>query len=167
MLSRLCRMLVPARITLLVPLCIVLCMLPVVQAEPRPEAYWAVPDHYAEVRTALQAARWPMALEALQQLSHRMPSVTDEAEFHNLMGFTLRQSGPQHLGRAVAHYQQALRFDPGHVQAREYLGQAFLMQGRADLAREQLGLIEKYCKGQQCPAWEALHHAIQVHAGRP
>jgi predicted Zn-dependent protease len=133
-------------------------------AEPRPEAYWSGPDHYAQAREALQSRQWSHALELLQRLSHQMPSVTDEAEFHNLTGFALRQNNPSKLPDAIDHYQQALRIDPAHVQAREYLGQAYLMQGRADLAEEQLQRIEHHCLGRLCDSWRRLRAAIDAAA---
>lgn len=132
------------------------------QAEPRPEAYGSIPDHYASVREALQAKEWATALNALQQLARETPPVTDEAEFHNLTGFALRQHDASKLSTAIDHYQRALRIDPAHVQAREYLGQAHLMQGRTDLAQEQLTLIEHHCRGRLCEAWRDLQAAIEA-----
>lgn len=133
-----------------------------VLAEPRPEPYGGGTDHFSDTRQALQSQQWLQALDALRQLTREMPEITDDAEFHNLMGYALRQASPANLDVAVDHYQQALRLDPAHVQAREYLGQAYLMQGRQDLAREQLQAIERLCKGQDCQAWRGLHQAIQV-----
>jgi tetratricopeptide (TPR) repeat protein len=131
-------------------------------AEPRPEPYGAGADVFSDTRQALQSQQWLQALDALRQLSREMPEITDDAEYHNLMGYSLRQASPSHLGAAVDHYQQALRLDPAHVQAREYLGQAYLMQGRPDLAREQLQHIERLCQGQACEAWRSLQQAIQT-----
>lgn len=136
-----------------------------VLSEPRPEPYGAGADQFSETRQALRSQQWLQALDALRQLTREMPEITDDAEFHNLMGYALRQASPSNLGVAVDHYQQALRLDPAHVQAREYLGQAYLMQGRQDLAREQLQAIERLCKGQDCQAWRDLHQAIQASAG--
>ncbi|MDP1524185.1 MAG: tetratricopeptide repeat protein [Hydrogenophaga sp.] len=131
-------------------------------AEPRPEPYSTGADVFSETRQALQSQQWLQALDALRQLSRVMPEITDDAEFHNLMGYSLRQASPSHLGAAVDHYQQALRLEPAHVQARAYLGQAYLMQGRPDLAREQLQHIEHLCKGQACETWRDLQRAIQT-----
>lgn len=134
------------------------------QAEPRPEAYGSVPDHYANVRDALQGRQWSAALAALQQLAREMPPVTDEAEFHNLTGFALRQHDASRLPSAIEHYQTALRIEPSHVQARAYLGQAHLMQGRPDLAMEQLKAIEHHCQGRTCDAWQTLNRVIEAAA---
>jgi tetratricopeptide (TPR) repeat protein len=141
-------------------LCLTLLTAPPGLAEPRPDAYGEVADHYERVRDALQAKQWSIALDALQQLARETPAVTDEAEYHNLSGFALRQHDTSKLGIAIEHYQRALRIDPSHVQAREYLGQAYLLQGRADLALQQLRLIEQHCPGQTCSAWLSLRHAM-------
>jgi len=136
-----------------------------VHSEPRPEPYGEGADHFSDARQALQSLQWSQALAALQQLTREMPEITDDAEFHNLMGYALRQASPSNLGVAVDHYLQALRLDPAHVQAREYLGQAYLLQGRQDLAQDQLREIERYCKGQDCQAWRDLQQAIRASAG--
>jgi tetratricopeptide (TPR) repeat protein len=147
-------------------LALTLLVAPIAQAEPRPDAYESAPDHYASVREALQARHWATALGALQQLAREMPAVTDEAEYHNLTGFALRQHDASKLTIAIGHYQEALRIDPAHVQAREYLGQTHLLQGRTDLAVEQLQRIEQYCQGRSCSAWLNLHHAIEAAINR-
>jgi len=145
-------------------LCLFLLVMAASQAEPRPEAYGSLPDHYANVREALQAGQWSHALGALELLSRQMPSATEEAEFHNLAGFALRQHDPSKLATAIEHYREALRINPAHVQAREYLGQAYLMQGRPDQAQEQLKEIEHHCLGRTCEAWLTLHRAIEAAA---
>jgi len=130
-------------------------------AEPRPAPYEAGADHYGDTRQAIRNAQWPQALGTLQRLAREMPQTTQEAEYHNLMGYTLRQQSPANLALSIDHYRQALRLDPAHVQAREYLGQAYLLQGRKDLAREQLRAIEDWCKGRLCAEWQDLHRAIE------
>lgn len=134
-----------------------------VLAEPRPEPYGEGADHFSDTREALQSRHWLQALDALRQLAREMPNIVEDAEFHNLMGYALRQASPWNLGNAIDHYQQALRLDPAHVQARAYLGQAYLMQGRLDLAQEQLQEIERYCKGQDCQAKRDLQQAMGLH----
>lgn len=148
-------------------LCLALLATAASQADPRPETHGSLPDHYANVREALQARQWSNALDALQRLSHQMPAVTDEAQFHNLTGFALRQHDASRLATAIDHYQRALRIDPAHVQAREYLGHAYLMQGRTDLANEQLQRIEHHCKGRSCEAWRDRQPAIEAAQQRP
>ena len=132
-------------------------------AEPRPYDYESGADDFIEARQALQNRDWSGALQTLQSLSERQPAIRETAEFHNLMGFAWRQIGPQHLPQSIDHYHQALRIEPSHVQAREYLGQAYLMMNRVDLAEDQLQRIEALCLSRRCDPWLSLHRAIEAH----
>lgn len=146
--------------------CLVLFSWLVATAEPRPEPYAAGADHFSDSREAIRAARWSQALEALQRLAREMPQMTQDAEYHNLTGYVLRRQSPANLERSIEHYLTALRLDPAHVQAREYLGQAYLQQGREDLARDQLRVIEDLCRGRTCEEWRDLDRALEAYRAR-
>jgi hypothetical protein len=135
-------------------------------AEPRPAPYGGGADHYSDTRLAIRESRWTQAQDALQRLAREMPQMTQDAEYHNLMGYSLRRQNPANLERSIDHYLTALRLDPSHVQAREYLGEAYLMQGREDLAREQLRAIEDLCKSRTCEEWRDLDRAIEAYRAR-
>jgi tetratricopeptide (TPR) repeat protein len=135
-----------------------------VAADPRPYDYASGADDFIETRQALLNRDWSGAMQTLQNLSERNPAMHDSAEFHNLMGFVWRQKGPQYLPRSIEHYHQSLRIEPSHVQAREYLGQAYLMMNRVDLARDQLQRIESLCMSRRCDPWLSLNRAIESHA---
>jgi|GEM_PF-846893 len=146
--------------------CLVLFPWQAATAEPRPEAYGGVADHYSDTRLAIRESRWTQAQDALQRLARDMPQMTQDAEYHNLMGYSLRRQSPANLERSIDHYLIALRLDPSHVQAREYLGEAYLLQGREDLAREQLRAIEDLCKSRTCEEWRDLDRAIEAYRAR-
>lgn len=57
------------------------------------------------------------------------------------MGFTTRKLG--NVDGALPYYARALELEPNYVQAREYLGEAFLAKGDVMGARAQLGEIER------------------------
>lgn len=59
----------------------------------------------------------------------------------NAMGFTTRKLG--NVDGALPYYARALALEPNYVQAREYLGEAFLAKGDVVNARAQLGEIER------------------------
>lgn len=135
-------------------------------ADPRPYDYASGADDFIEVRQALLNRDWSGAWQTLQRLSERDPGLRETSEFHNLSGFVWRQKGSEHLPRSIEHYQQALRIEPAHVQAREYLGQAYLMMNRIDLAQDQLRRIEALCLSRLCDPWVSLNRAIESQ-GRP
>ena len=146
--------------------CLVLFSSLVAMAEPRPAPFGSGADHYGDTRLAIREARWAQALDALQRLVREMPQTAQDAEYHNLMGYALRRQSPANVERSIEHYLTALRLDPSHVQAREYLGEAYLMQGREDLAREQLRAIEDLCRSRTCEEWVDLNRAIEAHRAR-
>jgi len=43
------------------------------------------------------------------------------------------------------HYNEALRIDPEHRGAHEYLGEAYLMVGNLAKAKEHLAVLDKLC----------------------
>ncbi len=57
----------------------------------------------------------------------------------NAMGFATRKLGD--VEGALPFYTRALAIQPDYVQAREYMGEAFLAKGDLARAREQLGEI--------------------------
>ena len=81
----------------------------------------------------------------------------DTAEALNYRGYATRKLG--RVDEGIGYYQRAVALDPEYTLVREYLGEAYVTQGRLDLAVEQLGEIEKRC-GTTCEAYEDLAEAI-------
>jgi Flp pilus assembly protein TadD len=108
-----------------------------------------------EARAAIAAAQWPRAVELLQ--SHVRDQAAD-ADAHNLLGYSLRQSG-QHAAAQMA-YERALQLDPAHQGAHEYMGELMLILGRRDRALFHLGELEKLC-GANCPPYQQLKRAVE------
>jgi len=50
--------------------------------------------------------------------------------------------------------------DPNYAQVREYLGEAYALQGKFDPARQQLEPIAKICGSTDCEEYEDLSQAI-------
>lgn len=77
----------------------------------------------------------------------------------NAMGFATRKLGD--VDGALPYYARALALKPDYVQAREYLGEAFLAKGNVTKAAEQLGEIARYC-GSQCVSFTKLKGQISA-----
>jgi tetratricopeptide (TPR) repeat protein len=75
----------------------------------------------------------------------------------NAMGFATRKLG--NVEGALPYYTRALALKPDYVQAREYLGEAFLAKGDVAAARGQLGEIERRC-GTSCVSFANLKREI-------
>jgi tetratricopeptide (TPR) repeat protein len=100
-----------------------------------------------------KAERYEEALEILAML--RNP---DTPRAWNYRGYATRKLGRTDEG--VGYYLKAVALDPNYAQVREYLGEAYVIQGKLDLANEQLQTIQKLCGSTRCEEYEDLSDAI-------
>src|SRR6267378_3480970 len=95
---------------------------------------------------ALAAARakndWSEAQATLRQALARNP---DNADYHNLYAYSIRKGPNPDMSLVFKHYNEALRIDPDHRGAHEYLGEAYLMVGNVAKAKEHLSALDKLC----------------------
>lgn len=82
------------------------------------------------------------------------------AEAWNYRGYATRKLGRTDEG--IGYYQRSLALQPNYAKAREYLGEAWMVKGRPDLAKEQLKVIADIC-GQNCEEYRDLQAAIDGH----
>jgi tetratricopeptide (TPR) repeat protein len=75
----------------------------------------------------------------------------------NYRGYATRKAG--RVDEGIAYYLQAVAIDPAYPQVREYLGEAYVSQGKFDLANEQLVVIASLC-GTTCESYTDLAEAI-------
>lgn len=113
----------------------------------------------ARAREAVAREDWPAAEQALVQARAIAPA---SADVHNLLGYAARRSG--RLEEAFIHYREALRLDPNHLGAHEYVGEAWLLAGRPDQARLHLEALRRLC-GTDCDEYRDLAGALE-RAGR-
>ena len=81
------------------------------------------------------------------------------ADYHNLYAYSLRRSGTPDMDVVFKHYNEALRIDPKHRGAHEYLGEAYLAVGNVAKAKEHLGALDKLCFFG-CSEYDGLKKAI-------
>jgi tetratricopeptide (TPR) repeat protein len=94
--------------------------------------------------------------EALQVLDLSQDSNTPKAL--NYRGYITRKLG--RIDEGVGYYLKSVALDPNYAQVREYLGEAYVIQGKFDLAKEQLDKIKAICGATDCEEYEDLHKAI-------
>jgi len=75
----------------------------------------------------------------------------------NYRGYATRKLGRTDEG--IGYYLQSVNLDPQYAQVREYLGEAYVIKGRLDLAQEQLQHIKSIC-GSTCEEYQDLAEAI-------
>ena len=109
-----------------------------------PEAAEAKPSD--PVMEAIEAAAaksdWPRARELARD---GVAKNTASADYHNMYAYTLRMGAGPQMDLVFKHYNEALRLDPKHRGAHEYLGEAYLQTGNLEKAKEQLQTLDKLC----------------------
>lgn len=110
-----------------------------------------------QARALIAVANYAQAETFLRAANLRTP---EDPDVHSLQGFCARKLG--RLDESYVHYQQALRLNPHHLGAREYLGELYLQRGEPELARAQLVELERLCPNG-CEELSELAEAIEVH----
>jgi Flp pilus assembly protein TadD len=96
--------------------------------------------------------RYEEALALLDTLKN-----PNTAKALNYRGYATRKLGRTDEG--IGYYLQSVKLDPQYAQVREYLGEAYVVKGRLDLAQEQLQQIKSIC-GSTCEEYRDLAEAI-------
>lgn len=93
-------------------------------------------------RAAIAKRDWAGAQGYLRDAVARNPQ---NADAHNLYAFALRSGANPPMDLVFRHYNEALRIDPKHRAAHEYLGEAYLMSGNVAKAKEHLAQLDRLC----------------------
>jgi tetratricopeptide (TPR) repeat protein len=109
-------------------------------------------DLYQQGRALAKEGEYEWALDVLALIAKQ-----DDPKVLNYIGYSHRKAGRLETG--ISFYGRALQLDPDYVLAREYLGEGYVAAGRVDLARLELGEIEKRC-GTTCEEYKDLSAAI-------
>jgi tetratricopeptide (TPR) repeat protein len=94
------------------------------------------------VTNATARKDWPAAQAILRDAVSSSPTNPD---YHNLYAYTIRKGANPDINLVFKHYNEALRLDPKHRGAHEYIGEAYLMAGNLPKAKEHLSQLDKLC----------------------
>jgi tetratricopeptide (TPR) repeat protein len=94
------------------------------------------------VTAAIAAKDWPRAQEAMREALAGNPQ---KADYHNLYAYAIRMGANPGMDLVFRHYNEALRLEPKHRGAHEYIGEAYLMAGNLAKAKEHLGQLDRIC----------------------
>ncbi|MBV6823308.1 tetratricopeptide repeat protein [Pseudomonas sp. PD9R] len=97
--------------------------------------------------------RYEEALALLDTLEN-----PNTAKALNYRGYATRKLGRTDEG--IGYYLQSVKLDPQYAKVREYLGEAYVVKGRLDLAQEQLQRIKSICGNTACEEYQDLAEAI-------
>ena len=111
-----------------------------------------------QARDAIAKQDWAGAQALLREAVERNPQ---SADAHNLYAFSMRKGPNPSMDLVFRHYNEALRIDPRHLGAHEYIGEAYLMLGNVPKAKEHLAQLDRLCRSS-CPEYALLKHAVDV-----
>ena len=126
-------------------------------SQPSPQP---APDKLSAVREQIAARNFAGAIDELKRLND-----TGDADWNNLMGYSLRKGTTPDFTGAEKFYNEALRIDPKHRGALEYSGELYLQTGNLAKAEQRLAALDKACTFG-CAEYSDLKKAIaQYKAG--
>ena len=105
---------------------------------------------------AAERQDWKSAAAAMNEA---LAADSRNADYHSLYAYALRRSGTPDMDVVFKHYNEALRLDPKHRGAHEYMGEAYLMVGNVAKAKEHLSALDKICFFG-CSEYNELKNAI-------
>ncbi|WP_432719646.1 tetratricopeptide repeat protein [Jeongeupia wiesaeckerbachi] len=110
----------------------------------------------ASARRSIDLQQWDQALQVLDAARQRDPH---NADLWNWTGYCERKRG--NLQQAFSAYDEALRLNPRHLGAHEYLGEAWLQAGQPDKAQALLEQLKTLCGS--CEEERDLAAAIEAY----
>ena len=93
-------------------------------------------------RAALAAGDYASAQTMLKVALAGSPG---NADLNNLYAYALRKGANPDMATVFKYYGEALRIDPKHRAANEYIGEAYLMVNDPAKAKEHLAALDKLC----------------------
>lgn len=113
----------------------------------------------AEYERAKSQNDWTRAAAVAGEALARAP---DNAEYHNRYAFALRKGPSPDMDRVFLHYREALRLNPEHRGAHEYIGEAYLQVGDLDKAKDHLAVLDRLCFFG-CEEYDDLKKAVAAY----
>lgn len=102
----------------------------------------------------IDAGKYESAIDRLHNVLDRDP---DNPDIMSLLGFSYRKT--QNYEDALTFYRWALKVEPEHRGAIEYLGELYLETNQFDKAMQQLEILDSLC-AFNCKEYSTLKKAI-------
>ncbi len=96
----------------------------------------------ASAQAAFGRKDWAGAQAGLQKALLASPQ---NADYHNLYAYSIRKGANPDMALVFKHYAEALRINPKHRGAHEYVGEAYLMVNDLPKAKQHLAALDKLC----------------------
>jgi tetratricopeptide (TPR) repeat protein len=112
-------------------------------------------DSLSPARARIKEKNWPAAIAELKRVND-----TGNADWNNLMGYSMRKQATPDYAAAAQYYDEALRIDPRHKGALEYSGELALITGDLPKAEDRLATLDKACR-LSCEEYRDLKRAVE------
>jgi Flp pilus assembly protein TadD len=116
---------------------------------------------WLEGKKAVEAQDWKRAVPLLSRAASAEPK---NADIQNWLGFAQRKLG--NMDAAFAAYAEALKLNPRHKHAHEYIGEAYLMTGNVAKAEQHLVELQRLCTPIPCEEYKDLKRAVDEYKKR-
>jgi len=135
---------------------------------PSPSSTWSSGSKSEDpaVKTAKGAIAAGDFATAQTGLKQALAADPGNADLHNLYAYSIRKGANPDMQLVFMHYSEALRIDPKHRGAQEYIGEAYLMVGNLAKAKEHLAALDKLCFFG-CEEHKMLKTAIASYEAKP
>ena len=132
--------------------------MPTAEAEPASGS-----DRMATARAAIKAKDWQKSIAELTLQAKEKPG---NADTYNLLAYSLRKQATPNLPKAFEYYRLALKTDPKHKGAHEYIGEAYLMDKQPAKAEEHLASLKTICGNTTCEEYKDLAQSIAAYKAK-
>jgi tetratricopeptide (TPR) repeat protein len=111
-------------------------------------------EYYESGKAHIDKQEWAAAIADFEQADKLQPN---NADVNNHLGHASRMIGK--LDVSMAYYKKALKINPKHLGANEYLGELYLTMNQLPKAKAQLVTLQKLC-GKTCEEYLDLKKGI-------
>lgn len=130
-------------------------MLPCAYANLGGDTQESADENFLAGKQAVKEQDWKRAVDQLEKAISAEPQ---NADARNFLGYAYRKLG--FMPQSLLHYKEALKLNPGHRNAHEYIGEAYLMMDQVKEAEQHLAALDKLCSPIPCEEQKMLKRAI-------
>lgn len=120
----------------------------------------SVAQRLTNARKAMDSKSWTNVAFELDKALREDPN---NADVQNMLGYYNRKRATPDLAKAFEHYNLALKLNPQHKGAHEYIGEAYLMDRKPAEAEKHLAQLETICGNKTCEEYVDLAKAIDTY----
>jgi len=124
--------------------------------EPGTRSAWGKDPVVEQLQGYVKNKEWQRAAAYMKGELAKKP---ESADYHNLYAFAVRKGPNPDMALVFKHYNEALRIDPKHRNAHEYIGEAYLMVNNLAKAKEHLAVLDRLC-AFGCEEYTELKKAV-------